>query len=202
MSSYSVEARKARDAFVMAHAESRAQATKNAEYASKVTAELSAYTEQIQTVLRQKNATAVPVQMPVLDERGRPTKDEITYYVRLQKRKVMPTFTGASLACVLSSSEDERQANSRVKELLTNANAVLREHDARMKKHAESVHEKSKMEQSRKRRDEAKKEKEQKESMQKAKKQAIARAKSNAEKAAEAQTRRFENLIRTRGTDT
>jgi len=187
--------RKARDAFVMAHAESESLAKRNQELASKVNADLSTYKSQVEQIMKARNATAVPITMPVLDERGKPTEKQVTYYVRMQKKRVAPSFTAASLASVLAAPDDERAMGSRVRELLANASKVLEEHNERMGKASKKQEDASRKEANKELRNRKRVAKTDEVNANKARRLAEMEAKAAAERASDAQARRFESLL-------
>lgn len=190
-------ARKARDAFVMAHADSDALSKRNAELAKRVDAELGEYQGQVEEIMRRNGATAVPISTPILDDKGKPTDQQTTVYVRIQKRPVPPSYTGAALASVLAAPQDKDEG-SRVQELLGNAVAVLESHEERMGKEEAKkkvFKEKVASRASRARKRQASEEEKEE---RKAKRAAVARAKQATERAAEAQAQRFEAILQPR----
>jgi len=128
----SSEARAARDQYVEHLHKVRALRQRSAQALEGVMEKVKQQRPQVEALMRRSGVQAMPVSIPEVDEHGRPTGEEDTFYIRYFQRSSNPVFTAKSVSTVLQAEDEEEASRRRVSDLMAAASTVLEAHEHRM----------------------------------------------------------------------
>jgi len=157
----SAEAREARDRYVEHLHKVRALRQRSSQALESVTEKVRQQRPQVEALMRRSGVQAMPVSIPEVDEHGKPTGEEDTFYVRYFQRTSNPVFTAKSVSTVLQAEDEEEASRRRVSDLMAAASSVLQTHEQRMAAAAEKQKRQGQVEQRKRQAAQRKREREQ-----------------------------------------